>query len=56
MVKAGASCQSFNERMNFVTFKLVGILGEGARGGPASGASTNPTSSVPLCIYAFDTD
>lgn len=53
MVKAGTSCQSFTERMNVVTFKLVGILGKGRR------ERSEPLIPLlllylPLCIYAFD--
>lgn len=51
MVKAGASCQSFTERMNVVTFKSVGILGEAGGGGGASGASH--LSHFFFCIYLF---
>lgn len=52
MVKAGASCQSFTERMNVVTFKLVGILGEGG-GAARAERATYPTSSssVPTTLY-----
>lgn len=59
MFKAGASLSKFHREDERCDFQVGGYFGAGrrrggTRGGPVRGASTNPPSSVPLCMYAFD--